>query len=223
MPLSSQANGLDQLSDEKLIAELQKRLKRKPVIELKDYFANPDIDKYFEEIYNRHKKRIEYFCSKFVHDKDLLPDLFHDIFIKLYLNIHRYKPTKSFMAWMYRIAHNNCINYVQKNQNKELAVLNKKIGDANQTEAIELLDSEEKSILNIIIKEDMQGEIEKAIQKLPYEYINVYLLKVKAGLTFEEASGILKMSSRSLKTIYHNCLQFIKQELKSKNYQIGDG
>ena len=80
----SEKEKLNSLTDEELVKELQKRIKKRRVVKLGEYFSNPEIDKYFHEIYRRFKRPIEYYCSKFIFDKDVLSDIFHEIFIKIY-------------------------------------------------------------------------------------------------------------------------------------------
>jgi RNA polymerase sigma-70 factor (ECF subfamily) len=212
------------LSDEALVEELQLELKKVKVERVTEDFSNPEVDPYFVEIYKRYQKKIEYYCARFIYDRDVLSDVFHDIFIKVYLNIHRFHYQKSFKAWVYKIAHNNCINYVRRSRKQDLTLLNRKVAlnDTQFKEFIELCESGEIDIETKIIREELRTAIEEAVAKLPYQTINVYMLKTVAQLTFDEIAKIEKVSSRSVKTIYHNALFFIKQYLDEKNLEPGD-
>ncbi|MBL8994990.1 MAG: sigma-70 family RNA polymerase sigma factor [Spirochaetia bacterium] len=211
------------LTDEDLVQKIQEVLNEKKE-KLKGYLKNPEVDVYFEEVYKRYQKKLEYYCSKFIFDRDVLADLFHDIFIKIYLNIHRYHYSKSFKAWIYKIAHNSCINYVRKSKHQDLTLLNKKIQlKENQVkEFIEICESGEQNIEEKLINQELQEAIDQAVAKLPYQYVNVYFLKTAAQLTFEEIAKIEKVSSRSVKTIYHNALFFIKEQLAKEHFALGD-
>lgn len=213
-----------ELNDEELIEELQKKLRKSGVIELEKYFDNPEIDLFFKEIYERYRSRIEAYCSRFIYDRDQLSDIYHDIFIKIYLNIHRYRYTRSFKAWIYKIAHNSCINYVRKHKRSDLAILNKplqgKLGD--DKEIIDLYESKLEAIEESVIKEELRESIDEAVNKLPYQNLNIYLLRTKGGLTFDEISKIEKVTSRSVKTLFKNALIFIKEELDKKNFKLTD-
>jgi len=212
------------ISDEELIILVQQKVKRKNVIHLNDYFNNPEIDPYFEEIYNRYRRRIEYYCTRFIFDRDVIPDIFHDIFIKVILNIAKFKKKNSFKAWIYAIAHNTCANYIRNNKNLALSLLNRRLSAENEksNELIDLFCSPEPGVENKIINREINEAVEYAVAKLPVQLINVFLLKSKANLTFDEIARIEKKSSRNIKTLYQNALQFIKNELSNKNLSLQD-
>ncbi|HMA99357.1 MAG TPA: RNA polymerase sigma factor [Spirochaetota bacterium] len=223
--MASAKQPLSQLKDEELIKNLKKRLQKKNVIQLNEYFSDPGTDAYFQEIYNRYKQPLEYYCSRFIHDPEMKSDLFHDIFIKIYLNIHKYHYNKSFKAWVYRIAHNSCINYKRKGRDKEKFILNKKVGtpDGNKdTELIDLFANPDTDLEQKMINREIKDIIDNAVRELPYDYANVFLLKSEGGLTFEEIARILKISSRSVKSFYKNAAIFIKEKLVNNNINLND-
>jgi RNA polymerase sigma-70 factor (ECF subfamily) len=45
-------------------------------------------------------------------------DIIQDVFLKVYINLNSYDPDKSFSSWIYRIAHNETINFWRKNKRK---------------------------------------------------------------------------------------------------------
>ena len=47
-----------------------------------------------------------------------IEDIVQDVFLKVYINLNSYDPEKSFSSWIYRIAHNETINYWRKNKKK---------------------------------------------------------------------------------------------------------
>ena len=215
---------LASLSDEKLVALIKIHLKRKNIIELNEYFSDPNIDPYLEEIYNRYEVSMKAYCRKFTRDSDAIMDLFHDIFILIYLNLHRFKHKGSFKSWVYRIAHNACVNHVRKSKHKELFILNKSISqkESDHLEMIDFIQGEERDIESKLIDKEVSKILEKAIRQMPYDYINIFSLKFNARLTFEEVADILKISPRSVKSMYRNALEYIKQELKAAHFNIED-
>lgn len=51
---------------------------------------------------------------KFIKDADEIEDMLQDIFIKTYRNLYGFNTDKKFSSWIYRIAHNEAINYIKK-------------------------------------------------------------------------------------------------------------
>ena len=45
-------------------------------------------------------------------------DIVQDVFLKVYVNLNAYDSSKSFSSWIYRIAHNETINFWRKNKRK---------------------------------------------------------------------------------------------------------
>jgi len=50
-------------------------------------------------------------------------DIVQDVFLKVYINLNSYDPEKQFSSWIYRIAHNETINFWRKNRRKNEMVV----------------------------------------------------------------------------------------------------
>ena len=69
-------------------------------------------DRAFEELYNRHARRLQgFFVRRLGDDADLAADFMHDTFLRLYAAREKYHEGSSFRAWLYTIAYNLCKNY----------------------------------------------------------------------------------------------------------------
>jgi len=69
------------------------------------------IDRYQEKL-TRYVRRISGAPA------ESIEDIVQDVFLKVYINLNSYDPEKSFSSWIYRIAHNETINYWRKNKKK---------------------------------------------------------------------------------------------------------
>ncbi len=73
----------------------------------------------FEEIYHRYYDNLFLYCLKITKDKESAYDITMDTFIQSIEKIHQLNIPEKFPSWLFRIAHNNCINYLinlQKNR-----------------------------------------------------------------------------------------------------------
>ena len=69
-------------------------------------------DRAFEELYNRHARRLQgFFVRRLGDDADLAADFMHDTFLRLYAAREKYHEGNSFRAWLYTIAYNLCKNH----------------------------------------------------------------------------------------------------------------
>ena len=73
----------------------------------------------FNELYDKYKRRILNYLHRMVNNRTLAEDLTQETFIKVYLNIDKYKPTGSFSSWVYAIARNLAKNEFRYTSNKK--------------------------------------------------------------------------------------------------------
>ena len=69
-------------------------------------------DRAFEELYNRHARRLQgFFVRRLGDDADLAADFMHDTFLRLYAARETYREGRNFRAWLFTIAYNLCRNH----------------------------------------------------------------------------------------------------------------
>ncbi|BFH14952.1 sigma-70 family RNA polymerase sigma factor [Paenibacillus melissococcoides] len=67
----------------------------------------------FAEIIQRFEKPIYIYCYHILKSREEAEDALQEIFIKAYEQIHRYRPTVSFSAWVYKIAYHYSLNQAE--------------------------------------------------------------------------------------------------------------
>ena len=144
------------LSDEELIEEI----------------VRSQDSRLVEVLYERYADKVYRRCISFVKEASIAEDLTHDIFIKVYLNLGRFKQKSKFSTWLYSITYNFCVDYVRKKQkdnvvdmeDKEGEIAGRDIDTADDldhialdrlTELLEQLKPEDKLILLMKYRDDM--------------------------------------------------------------------
>ncbi|MBV8843960.1 MAG: sigma-70 family RNA polymerase sigma factor [Bryobacterales bacterium] len=74
----------------------------------------PTRDDAFEELFRRHRARIERWCHRFTRDRDSALDLAQEIFLRAFRNLHNYRGECRFSTWLYVIARNYCMTAMQR-------------------------------------------------------------------------------------------------------------
>lgn len=69
---------------------------------------------YFEELYNRHFKKIYYQVIAYVKDSEEAQDLTQDIFVKLYDRLSKFQEKSSFSTWLFSLARNAALDYLRR-------------------------------------------------------------------------------------------------------------
>ena len=71
---------------------------------------------------NRYKDSIYYMLLKMVNNPSDADDLTIEAFGKAFKNIHLYTPNYAFSTWLFRIATNNCIDFIRKKKSAPTAI-----------------------------------------------------------------------------------------------------
>jgi len=70
--------------------------------------------KYFEEIVFRYEKKLLAYLHHLIGRNDESSDLLQNVFTKVFENLDSFDNERKFSSWIYRIAHNEAMNYLRK-------------------------------------------------------------------------------------------------------------
>ncbi|MFO7853377.1 MAG: RNA polymerase sigma factor [Bacteroidota bacterium] len=79
-------------------------------------------EKAFAELMDRYRDSIYYMLLKMVNNPSDADDLTIEAFGKAFKNIHLYTPNYAFSTWLFRIATNNCIDFIRKKKSAPTAI-----------------------------------------------------------------------------------------------------
>ena len=126
-------------------------------------------------------------------------DLLQEIFIKVYRNLNGFDARLSFSGWIYRIAHNEVVNYYHKNKRRlnheEIAA------DDGEAEVLAELISDEPDGFEKMAKEEETRKIKLVLEKLPQKYRDVLILYYLEGLSYSEISDALRKPAGTVATL----------------------
>ena len=154
-------------------------------------------DTYKEEAFRAlimlYKERLYWHIRNIVKSHDDTDDVLQNTYIKIYKNIHNFKGDSKLFSWMYRIATNESITFINKNA-KRLQITNEDV----QQLAINNLTTD------VYFEGDaIQLKLQQAIATLPQKQQLVFNMKYFEDLKYKEMSEILETSEGALKASYH--------------------
>ena len=162
--------------------------------------ASRGNERAFEELYNRHARRLQGFFARRLGDAELAADFMNDTFLRLYSARERYQEGKNFRAWLYTIAYNLCKNHFRKNFNSLLT----ESGEVVQDDNVEVqLDN---AILHDALRE--------VLSQLPEHLGLLFSLHYEEDLTVPEIAEITQLPAGTVKSRLHKTMQTIKERLK---------
>ena len=158
----------------------------------------------FKKLVQEYQKPLYYHIRAIVLNHDDTDDVLQNTFIKVFANIQQFKGESKLYSWMYRIATNEALSFIQQRARKQ-AISNEEL----QPKAIQKLESDV-----YFEGEAIQLKLQKAIALLPEKQQLVFKMKYFQEMKYEYMSEILETSVGALKASYHHAVKKIEEYLK---------
>lgn len=153
--------------------------------------------KAFEKVINLYNQQLYRQIRRMVYDHENTNDILQNTFIKAWINLDLFRGESRIATWLYRIAMNETLNFLQKN--KETHSLDEDISSvAQRLTADEYFDGDETEL-----------QLQEAIASLPEKQRVVFTLRYFEEMKYEEMSKTLDTSIGALKASYHHAVKKI--------------
>lgn len=172
-----------------------------------------DSEKY-AQIIERYQGKLFVYVFRLVGNREEAEDLLQDVFIKTYRNLNSFDVERKFSSWIYRIAHNEAVNYIKRKSLKRFIPWESIVSIKDKLESS--TSSEEGADEKWLRKETSQ-EVEKALLKLPLKYRQVLTLRYYSDKSYEEISEILGRPVNTVGTLINRAKKKLAEELKELN------
>ncbi|MFT6065657.1 MAG: RNA polymerase sigma-70 factor (ECF subfamily) [Polaribacter sp.] len=173
-------------------AELVKKLK------------NPSLkDIAFSELLDVYQERLYWHIRKIVTTHENADDVLQNVFIRIYKSIINFQEKSTLHTWMYRIAYNESIRFLEKNNKKSYDNIDE-ISDSN----LEVLFEDA-----YFDGDEIQRKLNKIIDGFTEKQQQVFQMKYFDDLSFRQISEILKISESTLKSTYYTTVKIIEEKI----------
>jgi RNA polymerase sigma-70 factor (ECF subfamily) len=142
----------------------------------------------FDEIVRQYQRPIYRVCFRYAHNAEDAYDLAQDAFMKAYQGLRSFNRRASFKTWLYRVAINNCINYLRRQQTRG--------------EDVGVDGAVDQSVhIHELAERNQQLELMRAaLEKLPPRQQSALKLRVYEQMSYEEIAIVLKCTVSTAKT-----------------------
>lgn len=161
----------------------------------------------FNLLLKKYQQKLYWHIRRMVIDHDDADDVVQDTFIKVWKNLPGFRNDAQLYTWMYRIATNECITFLNKKKQKN----NIPLDDVAYELADTLADS---SYFN---GDAAQRKLQQAILTLPEKQRLVFNMKYYEDMKYEQMSEVLGTSVGALKASFHLAVKKIESFLLSKD------
>lgn len=161
----------------------------------------------YRELVVRYQMRLLRYASFLINDAESAQDVVQQAFIKAFVNLQGFDIKKKFSSWIYRIVHNEAINYLKKKKKEVLA-------DSLLLENI--ADSSPNNFEEIIVKKDKQQILLSSLEVLPIDYRAPLTLFYFEEKSYDEIGEILRLPVGTVGTRINRGKKYLKKLYLSK-------
>lgn len=201
--------------------EIEKQFSDKALADFKliDLANEQGDQKAYAELMKRYKKPVYHLILKMVRNVDDAEDLTIEAFAKAFRSLYRFKKDFTFSTWLFRIATNNCIDFIRKKKLETMS-LNTSFKDENG-EAVNI-DVEDINLnpQEVTIKSEKIDIIRMFVTKLPPKYQTLVKLRYFNELSYEEIAKELNAPLGTVKAQLHRARELLYDLVKSRKDSI---
>ncbi|MFN3404431.1 MAG: RNA polymerase sigma factor [Cytophagaceae bacterium] len=153
-------------------------------------------------LYNKFSRLVMGICYRYSRSRPDAEDIFQEVFVKIFTNLHQYSGNGSFEGWIRRIAVNTSIKYVQRDTFRVSVEI-----DPEDDNLVDFSSAVEKLSAN---------ELLDLINELPEGYRLVFNLYAIEGYTHKEIGEMLSISEGTSKSQFFHAKKVLQTVLKAK-------
>ncbi len=193
--------------------------KAKADFELVEKAKNQGDQKAYASLMSRYKKSVYHMILKMIRNENDAEDLTIEAFAKAFKNLHKFNPDYTFSTWLFRIATNNCIDFIRKKKLETLSINSAYTDDNGENVSLDIMDSgldpQETAIKNQKI-EIMQI----IVTQLPLKYQRLIKLRYFDELSYDEIAKELQSPLGTVKAQLHRAREILTEMMKDKKGKI---
>jgi RNA polymerase sigma-70 factor (ECF subfamily) len=172
--------------------------------DLVEKLQNPVLkDTAFSELLDVYQERLYWHIRKIVSTHENADDVLQNTFIRIYKNIQKFEGKSSLHTWMYRIAYNESIRFLEMD-NKRRYVNIDEVSESN----LEVLFEDE-----YFDGDKIQEKLNKIIEEFTEKQKRIFQMKYFDDLSFRKISEILEISESTLKSTYYTTVKIIEEKI----------
>ena len=172
----------------------------------------------YSDLMDRYKDAIYFLLLKMVNNKSDAEDLTIEAFGKAFKNLHQYTPNYAFSTWLFKIATNNCIDFIRKKKANLVSIDQPQ--DANNpvpmptTIQSNTLDPEE-----TLIKEQNVLLVQSLVARLKPRYRTLIELRYFKEYSYEEIADELDLPLGTVKAQLFRARELLYNILKNSQHK----
>ena len=158
----------------------------------------------FTILLKKYQQKVYYQIKRMGIDHADADDIAQQVWIKVWHKLAGFKMESEFGTWLFRIAYNETLNFIQKNKRKKNTI----IGDIDTIEKEGATTDQPKSSEISII-------LERAVKQLPDKQRIVFMLRYFEAYSYDKIGEIMETTVGGAKANFHQAVKKIESFIKS--------
>jgi RNA polymerase sigma-70 factor (ECF subfamily) len=191
-----------------------KQKERRPVREDPDVqlmlrFQDGDTEA-FDALFQKYSPVVVNFVAQFLGNRARAEEIAQDVLLKVYGQQHQYEPTAKLSTWLFKIAHNHCLNEVRKREYK----VRLEPVDPQGEEREPHLPSPQAGPDKVLEGEEVAAKIREILLAIPDNQRTAILLSRQEGMSYQEVAAVIGCTEKAVKSLVFRATQSLKAGLQ---------
>lgn len=171
----------------------------------------------YTELMDRYWDNVFYLLLKMVDDKDNAEDLAMETFGKAFRHLENYTPDFAFSTWLFKIATNNCIDFIRKQKMTMFSIDQPVINEEGESIMIDI-ESDVPDPEEEFVKEQKNKIMHKLVAKIkPVRYRKLIELRYFKELAYEEIAEEMKIPIGTVKAQLFRAKELLYEIISKSN------
>ncbi|MCX6271125.1 MAG: sigma-70 family RNA polymerase sigma factor [Bacteroidetes bacterium] len=174
----------------------------------------------YAELMQHYRDSLYFMLLKMTNDATDAEDLTIEAFGKAFKNLHQYTPDYAFSTWLFKIASNNCIDFIRKKKKNTFSLDKSYLDDEEGENLTSQLQSSTLDPEENYIKKQKIKLMRQVVEKLKPHYRNLIEMRYFQELSYEEIATELNLPLGTVKAQLFRAREFLYNILKNSQGKI---
>lgn len=168
----------------------------------------------FAKLLNKYHKSVYYMLLKMVKNADDAEDLTQEAFAKAFSSLDKFNSQYAFSTWLFRIATNNCIDYIRKKRVSTVSIDNPYKNSDGDTMKFDIQDTG-LTPTERMLKKERKEYLRIAVEQLPVKYRQLVELRYFQEYSYDEVAKELELPLGTVKAQLFRARELLSNALKA--------
>ncbi len=176
--------------------------------------------KAYGELMKNYRDSLYFMLLKMTNNPHDAEDLTIEAFGKAFKKLHQYTPDYAFSTWLFKIASNNCIDFIRKKKKYTFSMDQNYDDEKEGTELVNRVPSQTLNPEEELVKKQKVKLMHEVVDKLKPHYRTLIELRYFKEFSYDEIAEELNLPLGTVKAQLFRAREFLYQILKNSKENI---